>query len=971
MSSESQTPENSPQIDFPDHFDHLTQEQELYKKWESVGAFSFEKAEDSKAPVFNIAMPPPNANGELHLGHSLGYTVMDILGRYHRLTGHRTLLLPGKDHAGIQTQVVFEKLLKAQGVDHHAMSSEELYDKCYEFCIDRAAYMRSQEKWLGLSADWDKELFTLDPQLSEIVFETFKRMWDDGLVYRKKRIVNWSVFSQTALSDVEVEFKEVPGHLWFIRYPWTTKPSSAREVAAFELSPTHKALKGDNHSFVVIAPKGTALPVNGTRVILPEGEYLAFKKIEDFKKLAEQTGEQLHHTTHEAMIVLPAVESETGMVVATTRPETLLGDVALAVHPEDPRYAAFVGSSVQLPRTARSIPVIADNAIDPTYGTGVVKVTPAHDPLDYEIGERHKLEAIQVIGKDGRMTQEAGAAYVGLKGSECREKVVADVENDGLLIKTEEMSHKVPISERGKDVIEPLLSEQWWIAVDKPGNSLKQRALQFIKESRINVFPDRFTELFVQWLENLRDWNISRQIWWGHRMPIWYKTNSDGSTETQVSLSDLSADGWTQETDTFDTWFSSGQWAYSTFARHGLTDLDKKPLGDFVPSHTMVMGRDILLFWACRMLLLTTYRINEVPWKNILFTGLIRDEHGQKMSKSKGNGIEPGDIIRKYGADAVRLGLVISSSAGNDISLSIKKIEGYSKFINKIWNAARLLVLKTSDEAQPLVRFPDMLTLESSRWIINELAKARIAASERMKVYDVSAAAHELYNFTWGVFCDWYLEICKVLCEKGTESEKSEAKLVARACFRELLLLLHPLIPFVTEDLYQRLPGCARKPTLCQETLETLPGVTYEGAGISMMQEVITSIRSVKAYMNAQYARIRVALQVDLSDELKLLIAEIAKVDLVAVSDIPSDMALRKPILGGSIVCEVAGKDTYKARLEKELVQAKATRETLTKKLSGPFASHGKPELVAAEREKLRDVEQLAVQLEQEIQQLK
>ena len=952
------------------HFDHLTREPELYSLWENIGAFQPTSARDQSAPVFNIAMPPPNANGELHLGHSLGYTVMDILGRYHRLCGHRVMLLPGKDHAGIQTQVVFEKLLKSQGVDHKNVPTKELYRQCFDFCIDRANYMRAQEKRLGISADWSRELFTLDPALSRIVFETFKRMWDDGLVYRKKRIINWSVFSQTALSDVEVEFKEVKGNLWFIQYPWVTPPAQIAAAQSRPLPTDARIVPTDNHSRIIVMPQPHEALERGTQITIDAESWVVYKVLPNVKDYTVPDDlKTITQDTHGIALLLPSVDTAKHMIVATTRPETLLGDVALVVHPDDPRYQQIIGSFVKLPCTNRSIPVLADSAVDPTYGTGVVKVTPAHDPIDYQIGERQGLEAIQVIGKDGCMTEEAGESYRGLKSSECRERVIEDIATQGLLHRTEELVHKVPISERGKDVIEPLLSEQWWINVDKPGHSLKERALRMIVDRKIQIYPERFRELFVQWLENLQDWNISRQIWWGHQMPIWYKTNGDGSLETVVSLDDLSAKGYVQEKDTFDTWFSSGQWAFSTFARHGLAELDRPETGSYVPSHTMVMGRDILLFWACRMLLLTTYRINEVPWRNILFTGLIRDEHGQKMSKSKGNGIEPGEVITKHGTDALRLGLVVSSSAGNDISLSMRKIEGYSKFVNKLWNAGKLIQMKT--EGAPFAaRVPSDLSLDSSRWIVNNLARVSARVTEHLRNYDVSNAANELYNFTWGIFCDWYLEIAKVIIDKGDESARSECTAVLQSCFREILILLHPLVPFITEELYQKIPGLKRGDSLCLEEWPNINELAHDGRMMNVAQEIIAAIRSVKAFMNAQYKRIKVSLEAPLSDEYRLVIAEIAKVDLVSVSELAPEASLRKPVLGGSVICEIDGKETYRARLEKELTNARTLSSSLMKKLDGPFAQHGKPELVEAEREKLRDVKVLTAQLEVELEQL-
>lgn len=856
-------------------FEFTSREPELYRLWEESGCFKPETALDQKAPVFNISMPPPNANGELHLGHAFGYSVMDILGRFHRLRGKRVLLLPGKDHAGIQTQVVFEKKLKSEGVDPKGKEIKELYDSCYAFCVDRAQYMRSQEKTLGLSADWSRELFTLDPRLNEIVFETFVQLWNDGLVYRGNRIVNWSVFSQTAISDVEVEYREQEGNLWHVNY------------------------------------------------------------------------------------------AEPGIVVATTRPETMLGDTALAVHPEDDRYKQLIGTVVTVPLVGRKIPIVGDRRVDPSFGSGVVKVTPAHDFLDYDIGVDQKLEIVQVIGKDGLMTEAAGAAFRGLKIIECREKVLEQLKAEGRLLKTEPMRHKVPIGERGKDIIEPLISEQWFIAVDKPGKSLKGHALEMLRSGRISIHPERFRVLFEQWLENLRDWNISRQLWWGHRLPVWYRTTSQG-VETYVGTAAPRGEGWEQDPDVFDTWFSSGQWAYSTIAAHKMVGMkldDNR--SDFFPTHTMVMGRDILFFWACRMLLLTSYRMKQVPWKNIFFTGLIRDEHGQKMSKSKGNGIEPNEMISKYGSDSLRLAMVMGASAGNDISFAERKVEGYSKFINKLWNAAKLIELKTGTDS---VLLPSEISCETNRWILGELAQTRELVAQKIEEYELSVAADELYRFTWTVFCDWYLEMMKVLIDKGQAPWQQETKAVSQLVLGQLLAILHPFIPFVTEEIYQALT-CVRDGKLLAGSRwdRKLPVSGPSAAELPAVMEVIGAVRSVKAALNIPHKEIRLATTVNFGAEYSLLITALARVALCKESEISAELALRKPFSGGSIICEVEGKEKYRERLEKDIAGHRGTVQNIESKLSGSFATQAKPEVVEKERERLAQSKAAIAELEKEL----
>lgn len=966
------------------HFDFKEREAALYEMWERSGAFAPEGARDQRAPVFNIAMPPPNANGELHLGHAFGYTLKDIFGRFHRLLGERVELLPGKDHAGIQTQVVFEKRLKAQGVDFKTMPPKELYQLCYDFCMDRSQYMRSQEKRLGISADWSRELFTLDPRLNEIVFDTFVRMYREGLVYRGKRIINWSVFSQTAISDVEVEYKEVEGGLWYLAYPLLTP--TPLNLEASRLPADALVLKGQSEERLALI--SSALK-SGTQVTLPsaEGEHSQFAVfsceqtdfgsetlLKNFKlELSAAQREPLGSKGFIARL-LPIFPRDKGLITATTRPETMLGDTALVVHPDDPRYADLIEARVKLPLTSRSIKVIADKRVDPTYGSGVIKVTPAHDFLDYDIGQDHKLEIIQVIGKDGRMTADAGAAFQGLTLTEARDAVIKQLDAEKLLISSTTITHKVPIGERGKDIIEPLVSEQWFVNVDKQGNSLKRRALELIRSGAIKIYPARFQALFEQWLENLRDWNISRQLWWGHQMPVWYRESS-GNTETYVGTTPPEGQGWVQESDTFDTWFSSGQWAYSTFAAHKMVDLDNIKGNPWVPSHTMVMGRDILFFWACRMLVMTVYRLGTIPWKNIFFTGLIRDEHGQKMSKSKGNGIEPKELIEEFGTDSLRLGLVMGTSPGNDVSLAKRKIEGYSKFINKLWNAGKLVEMKlaplyaeTTLSSSTLNTEPE-LTLDSSKWMLAELTRLHTTVTQKLSEYEPSIAVDELYNWTWTTFCDWYLEMMKVLVDGAPKEQLAEVGYVASVGFRTILTMLHPFIPYITEELYQKLPFIQRsgEPHLMASSWGLERHVTEAKTEIPVIMEIVTAIRSVKAALAIPHKRIRISISLALSKESTLLITEMARADLCNESEIPAAMILRKPFSRGVIVCEVEGKENYQKRLEKDREAHRGTIAVLEKKLSGAFASQAKPELVQKERERLAQTQSALSEIEREL----
>jgi valyl-tRNA synthetase len=896
---------------FEKFFEHRDREPAIYAQWEEANVFSPESGRDQSLPLFSDCLPPPNANGELHLGHSFGYTVMDALARFYRLRGHPVLLVPGKDHAGIQTQWVFEARLRNEGGEPSSAPREKLFEECYKFCTDRAHYMQNQEKALGLSADWSKELFTLDHRLSDIIYDTFIKMYHDGLIYRGTRIINWSVLAQTGISDVEVEYVERKGTLWTIFYPFPGVD-------------------------ITTLPEG-AEPVSG----------------------------------------------EHGLAIATTRPETMLGDVALAVHPEDARYQSLIGREIQLPLTSRTISIIADSRVDKDFGTGVVKITPAHDFLDYEIGATHHLPAVQVIGKDGRMTNEAGAPFIGLSTQECRQRVLEQLESLKLLRKITPITHKVPIGERSKDVIEPLLSEQWFLAVDKPGHSIRERALSFLREGKVRVYPARMSTLFEQWLEKLRDWNISRQLWWGHRLPVWYRTGTNRS-EIHVGKTAPEPIGWEQETDTFDTWFSSGQWAFSTLATHGMLDLDSPRESSVFPSHTMVMGRDILFFWACRMLLLTAYRLDNIPWQNIYFHGLILDEKGQKMSKSKGNGINPIDALEQHGADALRLALLIGTAQGQDIPFSLRKVEGYAKFTNKLWNAAKLISTKLADipESDPAYRCPYDLAL--SRWIVERLHRTHAEVTKRFLDYEIPLACDELYSFTWFTFCDWYLEGMKLLIEQGTASHREEVAYVARTTLRAVLTMFHPVAPFVTEEIYQKLfadrgeaarsggaseAGPHRADLLALAPWDRLPEAPTSSGDSEIAEciEVVETIRAIKAALRIPHQVIDVSLERALTDEQRILISGLARVNFVERQAIPSERALCKPYSKGEIVCNVENKELYRAQLEKDLAAAETLVIQLEKKLSGGFASHADPVLVAKERERLADSERMIASLRSEL----
>jgi valyl-tRNA synthetase len=713
-------------------YDAQQHENNTYKLWESSGVF--QPVNNKKGTHINI-LPPPNANGSLHLGHASGYTIMDIAGRFARMNGKETLLLPGKDHAGILTQTVFEKkLLAEEGIDRYDLGRETFHKRCYDFCIDSAEIMRAQEKRIGLSADWSREKFTLDPEISEEVLDTFVKMYDEGIIYKGSRIINWCPHCQTALSDMEVENEETQGKIWDLHYP-----------------------------------------------------------------LTDGSGE---------------------IVVATTRPETMLGDTAVAVHPDDERYQNLIGATVTLPIVGREIIIVADDEIDMNFGSGAVKITPAHDPLDYQIGKRNNLEEIQVIGLDGKMTEEAGSDFAGLTTIEARDKVVAEFESLGLLGKVKDHTKPLSTHDRCGHVIEPLISEQWWMNTDHESFSLKEESLKAVREGKINIVPKHFEKTFFHWMENLQDWCISRQLWWGHQIPAWYK-----GEEMKVQKK-CPGEGWVQDEDSLDTWFSSGQWAHNTVCTFGEDA--------YFPGDLMVMGRDILFFWACRMIMMSLYSKQEVPFKNLYLTGLITDRNGKKMSKSKGNGIDPLEMADKYGTDALRLSLFIGNTPGNDMRLYEEKIEGYRNFVNKLWNASRFVQMNLENADTTAKEYSD-----ADKWILSRINKLTAEVTQSIESYRYSESGQKLYDFTWNEFCDWYLELSK--------GDKLNPE-VLTTVLATLLKLLHPFVPFVTEVLWKELNlgegllAQAEWPTTNKDW-----DFPEAESNIELLVEIIGSIRSLRS----------------------------------------------------------------------------------------------------------------------------
>lgn len=820
-------------------------EEKLYTKWEESGFFNPDATHSNDR--YSNVLPPPNANGELHLGHAAGYTVMDIFGRFERMKGKKVLLLPGKDHAGIQTQVVFEKKLKnEQNITRYDLGREKFYQATYDFCIDRAQYMRSQEKRIGLSADWSREKFTLDPAVSKQATETFVQMYQDKMIYRGERIINWCTRCATALSDVEVEYQTKKGKLYWIHY----------------------------------------------------GPF----------------------------------------ILATTRPETKLGDTAVAVHPDDDRYTAFVGKKITIPGVLGDfeVMVVADKAVDRTFGSGVIKVTPAHDFTDFEIAKRHHVPIKQIINTDGRMMDNCGK-YAGMTTSECRTTIVDDMQSMGLIEKIEDYEHNVSVCERCKTTIEPLISKQWFINVDATPYSLKKKSIEALKSNAIVFHPENMKEQMIRWLENLHDWCISRQLWWGHRIPVWYK-----GTEIYCGIEAPTGDGWEQDPDTLDTWFSSGQWPYTTL---GYPDADDAQA--FYPTDMMIMGRDLLFFWATRMIMFGFYKTNTAPFKHLYFTGLVRDKEGQKMSKSKGNGIDVLQMIDRFGTDAVRLSLTLGATPGVDFRLYEEKIETYRNFANKLWNIGRYVGQQETKEGEQ-----EEPNSDADHWILSRLQQTTSEVTRLLESYQLSLAGEKLRDFTWSEFADWYVEIHKV--------EKNDV--VLRHVFETLLKLWHPFMPFVTEALWETFGHTNLlmvEPWPASQDSQT--DASFQ-AVIGLIQE----IRSIKAFYRIDpVTKLNLTIQKHSEQTMKNcepLFKRLARIEDIHFSEaLPPHTVLAQADSLQAFI-ELDGVIDFAAeqkRLTKEITDKERYIATLETKLSNAtFLERAKPDIITTEKEKLVDAKE-------------
>ena len=902
-------------------------EKQCYQRWESEGLF---KAKGDEAPTGNpycILLPPPNVTGSLHMGHGFQQTIMDVLTRYHRMKGDNTLWQVGTDHAGIATQMVVERQLNAEGKTRHDLGREAFIDKIWEWKEHSGGTITSQMRRLGTSPDWDREVFTMDENLSKAVTEVFVRLHDDGLIYRGKRLVNWDPVLHTAVSDLEVLNEEEAGHMWHMRYP-----------------------------------------------------------------LADGSG---------------------SIVVATTRPETMLGDTAVAVHPEDERYQDYIGKEIRLPITGRLIPIIADDYVDPEFGTGCVKITPAHDFNDYDMGKRHGLPMINIFTPDAKVNDEAPEAYQGLDRFDARKAIVAQLESDGVLVKIDDHKLKVPRGDRTGAVIEPYLTDQWYVAIEE----LAKPAIEAVESGEIRFVPENWNKTYYQWMHNIQDWCISRQLWWGHRIPAWYDNEGNvyvGRTEDEVRNKYHLEAGvqLNQDEDVLDTWFSSALWPFATMGWPEETP----ELETFVPSSVLVTGFDIIFFWVARMIMMTKRFTGKIPFKDIYITGLIRDESGDKMSKSKGNVLDPIDLIdgidleslvtkrttgmmqpqlaakiekrtRKqfpegihaYGTDALRFTFAAMASTSRDINFDMGRVEGYRNFCNKIWNASRFVLMNTETEDTGRDGGELVLSL-ADKWIWAQFQQTLVEFEKALADYRFDIAAQTVYEFTWNQFCDWYLELTKPVLnnDASSDAEKRGTRHTLINVLESLLRLLHPLMPFITETIWERVAPLSALDFNAGDSIMVQPFPAVDAAkqdeqvlaDIEWVKRFIVGIRNIRGEMDIAPSKPLPALlrNVSSEDERRLgisrtFIDRLARLESTTVLKEGEEAPASAAAVVGEmeILIPMAGlidKEAELARIAKAMGKLEQDVARFKGKLSNEkFVSNAPEAVIEKEKAKLADSE--------------
>ena len=933
-------------------------ESKHYQNWEAKGYFS---ADFSKPESFSIQLPPPNVTGTLHMGHAFNQTIMDGLARYYRMKGRNTCWIPGTDHAGIATQIVVERQLAAQNVSRHDLGREKFLEKVWEWKEVSGGTITQQMRRVGCSADWSREYFTMDDTRAEAVTAVFVKLYNQGLIYRGKRLVNWDPVLGTAVSDLEVENVETEGSMWHIRYPLADNPAEA-------------------------------------------------------------------------------------VVVATTRPETLLGDVAVAVHPEDERYTHLIGKQLTLPLTGRTIPVIADEYVEKDFGSGCVKITPAHDFNDYEVGKRHNTELISVLGLDAKILAEAQACdyrgtptqvcrlpekYAGLDRFEARKQIVADLDAAGLLVKTEPHKLMTPKGDRTGSVIEPMLTDQWFVAMNAApqggepesefkGMSLAQKAKHAVDSGAVRFIPENWVNTYNQWMNNIQDWCISRQLWWGHQIPAWYDENGKiyvarSEAEAQKLAGSLHL---TRDEDVLDTWFSSALVPFSTLGwKDG--EPDTEAMKAFIPSSVLVTGYEIIFFWVARMIMMTTHIVGKVPFRDVYIHGIVRDHEGKKMSKSEGNVIDPVDLIdgidlekllvkrttglRKpetapkveeatkklfpegipsMGADALRFTMASYASLGRSVNFDFKRAEGYRNFCNKIWNATNFVLMNTEnqdcgqDETQPLAyTFAD-------QWIIGRLQQTEAAAAEAFETYRFDLAAQTLYEFVWNDYCDWYIELAKVQIQTGCPTTQRTTRRTLVRVLEASLRLLHPIIPFITEELWQAVAPLANAKTADSIMLAAYPKADPEKIvqaafdQMAQLQDLIGAVRNLRGEMGIA-PNVKAPLFVEGSVPealLKYLPALTRLTEAKTVDGLPESEDAPVAVCNGArLMLKVEiDKAAETARLSKEAEKLQKALDKLNAKLGKPgYVDKAPAHLVEKDKAELAELEEKMAKVQSALAKLK
>ena len=869
-----------------DKFNPKNFEEEIYKRWEEKEYFK--PSEDKTKKPYTIVIPPPNITGKLHMGHALDETLQDILIRYKRMEGYNCLWLPGTDHAAIATEVKIVEKLKQQGIEKKNLTREQFLEKAWEWKKEYGGTILNQLKKLGCSCDWSRERFTMDEGLSNAVKYVFIKLYEKGLIYKGKRMINWCPSCNTSISDAEVEFEEEPTHLWHIRY-----------------------------------------------------------KVKDEDKY---------------------------LIVATTRPETMLGDTGVAVHPEDERYKDLVGKKVILPIMNKEIPIVADDFVEKEFGTGAVKLTPAHDPNDYAASQRHNLEIIEVFDENWKMGNLV-PEYKGLDIYEARKRIVEKLQEIGALVKIEDYTHNVGKCYRCHHTIEPKISEQWFVKM-KP---LAEPAIKAVKDGKTRFIPERFDKIYYNWMDNIQDWCISRQLWWGHRIPAYYCTKCNNIMVTESIPHKCEKCGnteFTQDEDTLDTWFSSALWPFSTLGWPEQTE----DLKYFYPTSTLVTGYDIIFFWVARMIFSAIEHTGEVPFKDVFIHGIVRDSLGRKMSKSLGNGIDPLEIIEKYGTDALRFSLVLGISPGNDIRYMPEKLESAANFANKLWNASKFVLgnLKEIDYDT----MPQKLCYED-KWILSKLNKLIKETTINLNNYDLGVWTQKVYDFIWGEFCDWYIEMVKPRLYDKENKTREAAQYTLNKVLGDSLKLLHPIMPFITEEIYTKLYNndesimISSWPQYSEEF-----NFAKEEKQIEKIKQIIIGIRNIRTNMNVHPAKKSTLIFVTENDEEMIIdsqefIKKLGFADKIIVqgnkNNIPQNAmsVLSEELEVYLPFDELVDIEEEKKRLQGEKQKLEAEVERASKMLSNPgFVNKAPENKIKEEKEKLERYKQMLENVEERLSKL-